>query len=132
LAALKTGAVPKSPIPGKANLKLGLADVVKLQPLVDIATMATGGAFGGNVAASFVGSFDGRYLVDHIDPKTGTARITFEIYNKAHWESATRIPLPGGKSVSVISDGNVGPGQTVDQYFRWSEVLNYRASKRGG
>jgi hypothetical protein len=114
MTALRSGDMPKSPLRGDANFQLGAADVAKLRPLVDIATMVTGGRLGGNVAASFVGSFEGRYLVDHIDPKTGTARITFEIYNGARWESATRIPLPGGKSTSVISDRDSGPGQTVD------------------
>jgi hypothetical protein len=131
VAALRSGGTPKEPLTGDANYKLGLADVATLRPLADIATMGTGGKLGGNVAAAFVGSFEGRYLVDQIDPKAGTARITFEIYNCAHCESATRIPLPGGKSTSVISDRDTGSGQTVDQYFRWSEPLNYRALSRG-
>jgi hypothetical protein len=92
--------------------------------------MTTGGKLGSNVAAAFVGSFEGRYLVDQINPKAGTARITFEIYNCAHLGSATRVPLPGGKSTSVMSDRDTGSAQTVDQYYRWSEVLNYRALGR--
>jgi hypothetical protein len=130
LAALQSGGAPKALLPGKANFKLDFGDVAKLRPLLDIAIMTTGGKLGSNVATAFVGSFEGRYLVDQINPKAGTARITFEIYNCAHLGSATRVPLPGGKSTSVMSDRDTGSAQTVDQYYRWSEVLNYRALGR--
>lgn len=105
-------------------------DLTLATVLGDAANYATMGFNGGNLAASFLGSWDGWYRVKYINWSNKTATIQFHIQNTSTWDSATRIPHTdwsfngNGLPALGISPSNAKQFQVIE----WTESLGFSAA----
>jgi RHS repeat-associated protein len=98
----------------------------------DYSTLLTFGQTG-NLAVTYLGSYELDYYVVHVDPVAKTAEILFHVTNESTLASATHPPVIGytkfwEQNVSPIVNGMVatGPMSTVTQSFWWTETLDFR------
>ena len=98
----------------------------------DYTNILTGGRTG-NLAATFLGSYDLDYYVVEVDGKIGTARVLFHVSNESTLSSATHPPLLGYTEVYLGEIGPAidalvptGPMSKVTQDFWWTEMVEFR------
>ena len=111
----------------------------------DYSVIATGGRFGGNLAATFLGSYRGTWEAIAVSCCNGTASAALHIRNEAGAESGTRFPVLGYQDRPSIQDlltqrrvaipgsilsnnpfGTEGPLRTVSMTFDWEEVIHFK------
>jgi RHS repeat-associated protein len=99
---------------------------------VDYSTLLTGGTTG-NLAVTYLGSYDLDYFIVGVDSYAGTAEVRFHVFNESILSSATHPPLIGYtnwylETVSPFIDGLVqtGPMSRVTQNFWWDEIIDYK------
>ena len=113
---------------GANDYKLkGLEGIPKY--FVDYSTLFTGGLTG-NLAVTYLGSYQLRYWVTNVDFYSRTASVSFQVINPSTIESATRPPLLGynpwwhnniGQPLNTFfSSGSLSP---TNQTFSWSETI---------
>ena len=124
----------------------GLSGIIKY--IRDYSVVFTGGKLGGNLTATFLGSYRIHpVIVSNIDRSRCKADVYFGIMNTSGWESATRFPITGylanklniqtatiqdmlsgryGIPSGILNDNVMGKyGQNADQVLHWGEELNY-------
>jgi RHS repeat-associated protein len=98
----------------------------------DYSTLATGGQTG-NLAVTYLGSYQLDYYVVSLDIAKGTAKVLIHIQNSSTLGSVTRPPVIGylpiwqntvESLVNTIS--SIGPMSKVTQDFWWTETIRYR------
>jgi RHS repeat-associated protein len=122
--------------PGEAPYQLsGFQGVPKY--FRDYSTLVTGGLTG-NLAVTYLGSYDLNYSLTDINWTTGTATINFGVTNTSSFASATRPPVLGytdfwQKYVSGPLNNLFagGPMSAKEQQFNWSETINFSARNCG-
>lgn len=90
----------------------------------------------GNLAVTYLGSYELTYYIVSVDRKAGTVQVLFHVENESTLASATHPPVLGYTSfwnnviTPVVNDlAAAGPMSTVTQGFWWTEVISFR--KRG-
>ncbi len=130
---------------GKGQFQYSLSGPLGVVKYIrDYSVIATGGRFGGNLAATFLGSYRGKWEASGVNCCEGSASVAFHIQNEAGAESGTRFPvlgyqdrpsiqdllterhlaIPGG----ILSDnpfGKEGPLRTVHMTFDWEETIKF-------
>lgn len=112
----------------------------------DYSVIVTGERFGGNLAVTFLGSFQGNWrALGECCMRKG--QICFLITNSSSLESATRFPVTGYWSDDYTATlwemitfedfgipsgvfparppGSTGPGRTMSQKFNWCEDIGF-------
>jgi RHS repeat-associated protein len=127
---------------GSFNYSLsGATGVLKF--VQDYSVISTGGYFGGNLSATYLGSYAGKYR--YYQDSEGRIFVDVQVCNASSLESATRIPVVGywgGPAISdyslrkvltgrqrpipstIFSNPSSGPMATTYQEFRWTEELS--------
>jgi hypothetical protein len=87
----------------------------------------------GNLAVTFLGSYNLDYSVVSIDQDAGTALVGFHVYNESTLASATHPPVLGytpfwRKNIEPVVNNLVltGPMSKVMQDFRWTEIIHFK------
>ncbi|HEY3418118.1 MAG TPA: hypothetical protein VGM23_14670 [Armatimonadota bacterium] len=97
--------------------------------IADYATI--GIAQSGNLAASYLGSYNLNYRVLNIDKEKGTAQVRFYVQNYSTLASGTRPPVIGytkwyrkyiGDKINT-SRAHGGPMSQTEQRIRWTETI---------
>jgi hypothetical protein len=100
--------------------------------LRDYSTLLTGGLTG-NIAVTYLGSYQLTYEVLSIDEEDGTAQVHFHVFNPSTIESATHPPVIGythwwsnnvGKPLNNFFSS--GPLSKTTQTFDWNETIKYK------
>jgi hypothetical protein len=116
---------------GSEPYKLGGIRGVGLY-LKDYSTLATGGLTG-NLAVTYLGSYDLQWKIHNINTRNGTATVHFTVANTSTMQSASRPPVLGylplwqktvGKSIN--EKFSTGWGSKTSQTFNWNETLSLR------
>jgi hypothetical protein len=99
---------------------------------IDYSTLLTGGTTG-NLAVTFLGSYDLNYYVVDVDAAAGSADVRFHVSNESTLSSATHPPVIGYtnwylETISPFIDSLVptGPMSKVTQNFWWDETISYK------
>ena len=97
--------------------------------LKDYSTLLTFGEFG-NLAVTYLGSYNLTWKILQIDGNTATIGIT--VSNSSTMQSATRPPVLGYTGLWKNTIGNAinkwfdsGPGSTTEQNFNWTETITF-------
>ena len=99
----------------------------------DYSNVLTGGR-SGNLAVTFLGSYDIRSTVLAIDQEAATADVFFHVHNESTLASATHPPGIGYTPfwernvepvVNSLTSGG-GPMSRTEQHFYWSETIRLR------
>ncbi|HJW91213.1 MAG TPA: hypothetical protein VJ436_11290, partial [Anaerolineales bacterium] len=98
----------------------------------DYSTLLTAGTTG-NLAVTFLGSYQLYYYVNKVDPENGTAEILFYVYNESTLASATHPPVIGytdfwEQNITPFVNGLVagdGPMSKVTQTILWTETISF-------
>ena len=117
-------------LPGENPYSLGgLQGVGKYAK--DYSTLATGGTTG-NLAVTYLGSYNLKYTISSVDIANRTATVHFSVNNSSTIQSATRPPVIGYTSWWRNNIGNKmndalksGPMSTTTQTFDWTETIKY-------
>jgi RHS repeat-associated protein len=116
-----------------------------LQYVKDYSVIITGSRFGGNLAATFLGSYSITMKPLLVDCGSGRAVLSFNVTNYSGMESATRIPVSGYKNTlsiqdmirtgkitlprSIFNNDPLGSGNkpfaTIKQNFNWEESIRF-------
>jgi RHS repeat-associated protein len=123
----------KTPLQGNNNYELGgLQGVPKY--FRDYSTLLTGGLTG-NLAVTYLGSYQLSYQTTRIDCKDGIGQVHFHAFNVSSIASATHPPVIGYTSVWNTYIGsplnNVfssGPMSATQQTFDWDELLSFKGN----
>lgn len=117
--------------------------------LRDYSIVFTGGLLGGNLTATFLGSYQIHpVIISNIDRDNCTAEVYFGLNNTSGLESASRFPITGylGKALGVptatlqdmfswkfgipsgvLNNNAFGPvGQNADQTLHWGEEIDFK------
>ena len=101
--------------------------------LRDYSTLLTGGLTG-NLAVTFLGSFEVQYEVISIDEETGTAVVHFHVANSSTAASAFRPPVLGYTEAwkntvgATLNDSNSsGAMSKTTQTVEWTETIKWDA-----
>ena len=124
----------QTPLKGNDNYGLGgLQGVPKY--FKDYSTLLTGGLTG-NLAVTYLGSYQLSYQTTGIDCKAGTAQVHFHAYNESTMASATHPPVIGytqwwnsyigGPLNNFFASG---PMSKTTQTFDWDETLSFAPNK---
>jgi len=99
----------------------------------DYANVLTGGRTG-NLAVTFLGSYDITSRIVGVNQEGGSAEVFFHVENRSDLASATHPPVLGYTDFwrqnvepainSLVSGG--GPMSPTRQHFYWSETLRFR------
>jgi hypothetical protein len=116
------------PLQGNNDYNLGgLSGVPKF--VGDYSTLLTGGLTG-NLAVTYLGSYNLSYNVTSIDSANGTATVNFQTYNVSSIASATHPPVIGYTSFWNQYIGTLlnnlfqsGPMSPTVQNFNWTETI---------
>jgi RHS repeat-associated protein len=107
----------------------GLAGVPKY--FRDYSTLLTGGITG-NLAVTYLGSYDLNYSITNVDCCAGSATVTFDAHNSSTIASGLRPPVIGytpwwNQFVAAPLNGFLptGPGSKTEQIIRWSETIRF-------
>jgi hypothetical protein len=99
--------------------------------IIDYSTLATFGKTG-NLAVTFLGSYELHYYVTEVDTQNRNAEITFYVYNESTLASATHPPVVGytqfwEEYITPIINwlSNEGPMSRVTQTFLWTETISF-------
>jgi RHS repeat-associated protein len=99
----------------------------------DYSTLLTGGATG-NLAVTYLGSYQLNYEVVGVDEECGQATVRFTVKNDSTIGSATRPPVIGYSDFWKNNIGSrmndwfsSGPMSNTSQEFHWTEVIQYGA-----
>ena len=97
----------------------------------DYSTLATFGKTG-NLAVTYLGSYELHYYVNIVNQKNGNAEIQFYVYNESTLASATHPPVLGYTQFwetyitpfmnSLVSNG---PMSKTTQIFLWTETISF-------
>jgi uncharacterized protein RhaS with RHS repeats len=107
----------------------GLQGVPKY--LKDYSTLLTGGMTG-NLAVTFLGSYNLNYTVSNVDWQNGSATVNFQVTNTSTAASGFRPPVIGyteawneyiGKPMNEMF--STGPMSETTQQFNWSEGIKF-------
>ena len=97
----------------------------------DYSTLFTFGQ-AGNLAVTYLGSYDLNFYIVSVDSGKGTAEILFNVENESTLASATHLPVIGYTDfyLEVIAPWTdslrpTGPMSRVTQSFWWYETINY-------
>ena len=100
----------------------------------DYSTLLTGGLTG-NLAVTYLGSYELSYQTTRINCKGGIAQIHFHVHNTSTIESATHPPVIGytdwwhnyigGPLNNFFSSG---PLSKTEQTFDWDELLDFKGN----
>ncbi|MAB49224.1 MAG: hypothetical protein CMC05_11400 [Flavobacteriaceae bacterium] len=97
----------------------------------DYSTLLTAGHTG-NLAVTYLGSYNLKYTVTDIDVQRGTARVHFTVNNSSSLQSATRPPVIGytdawknGPGKWINDAIETGPMSTTTQKFEWSTTIRF-------
>ena len=115
---------------GSKNYDLGgIAGVSKY--LKDYSTLATGGLTG-NLAVTYLGSYNLDYNVTGINLENGTATVQFHVTNDSTINSATHPPWIGYTQTWNTYIGqplnnffSSGPMSKTSQDFQWTETIKW-------
>jgi len=117
--------------PGAADYWLGGLDGM-FKYLVDYSTLLTLGQTG-NLAVTFLGSYDLNYYVVSVNPDDGTAVVMINVENESTLASATHPPVIGYtpfwlEHIAPFTNNFVptGPMSEVTQSFWWTETISYK------
>ena len=95
-------------------------------------TLLTGGLTG-NIAVTYLGSYELHYEILSVDEEDGTARVHFNVFNPSTIGSGIRPPVIGYTpwwSNNVAKPMNnffsSGPLSTTTQTFDWNETIKYK------
>lgn len=87
----------------------------------------------GNLAVTYLGSYELDYYIVNVDPDAGTAEVLFHVQNESTLASATHPPFIGYfdfwlESVEPFVNSLVpsGPMSATTQSFWWSEIIEFR------
>jgi RHS repeat-associated protein len=122
-----------TPLEGNDNYELGgLQGVPKY--FRDYSTLLTLGKTG-NLAVTYLGSYEMAYETTQIDCKHGVAQVHFHVHNSSTIASATHPPVIGytrwwnqyigGPLNNLFASG---PMSTTDQTFDWDEYLDFQGN----
>ena len=117
--------------PGEADYSLGgLQGVPKY--FRDYSTLLTFGQTG-NLAVTYLGSYELNYYVVSVDRDSGSAAILFNVKNESTLASATHPPVIGYtefwlETITPVTDSLVpgGPMSRVTQSFWWTETIYFK------
>ena len=97
----------------------------------DYSTLLTFGQTG-NLAVTYMGSYDLDYYVTSVNTDSGSAEILFHVANESTLVSATHPPVIGytdfwEETITPFVNNLVpsGPMSTVTQSFWWTETIYY-------
>jgi len=117
--------------PGSADYWLGGLDGT-WKYIVDYSTLLTFGQTG-NLAVTFLGSYDLNYYIVSVDPETGSAEVMINVENESTLASATHPPVIGYtdfwlETIAPMTNNLVqsGPMSRVTQSFWWTETIYYK------
>jgi RHS repeat-associated protein len=111
----------------------GLGGVPKY--VADYSALATGGLTG-NLAVTYLGSYELSFNVGSINLSAGTAAVDFHVSNTSTIASGTRPPVIGytsawqstvGKALDAMSV--TGPMSPTQQDFFWTETLSFNGAR---
>jgi hypothetical protein len=95
----------------------------------DYSTLLTGGLTG-NLAVTYLGSYNLHYSVTSIDDQNGTATVNFQAKNPSTITSALRPPVIGytqwwnqNVGTPLNSFFSTGPLSPTVQNFNWTETI---------
>jgi RHS repeat-associated protein len=116
--------------PGHADYNLsGLQGVPKY--VKDYSTLATGGTTG-NLAVTYLGSYQLDYNIVRVDPVNGIAEVSIHVHNDSTIASATHPPVLGytpwwDQNIGQPLDAafSQGPMSPTSQDFWWSELVAF-------
>jgi len=98
----------------------------------DYSTLLTFGQTG-NLAVTYLGSYDLDYYVTNVNTESGSADILFHIANESTLASATHPPVIGytdfwEETITPFTNNLVqsGPMSTTTQSFWWTETIYYK------
>ena len=98
----------------------------------DYSTLLTLGLTG-NLAVTYLGSYNLSWLIRSIDSGKGVVIVEFTVTNRSTIESGTRPPILGYTSFWKNNVGNklnsifeTGPMSTTTQTFKWTETFNLK------
>jgi RHS repeat-associated protein len=87
----------------------------------------------GNLAVTFLGSYELKYQMLNVDKDAGTAKVLFHVSNESTLASATHPPVLGylefwEKNITPTVNALVqtGPMSKVTQDFYWAETITFR------
>jgi hypothetical protein len=127
---IKDGLANGKELPGSNPYSLGGVQGVG-KYLKDYSTLATGGTTG-NLAVTYLGSYNLKYTITSVDVENRTATVHFSVNNSSTIQSATRPPVIGYTSWWRNNVGNKlndalksGPMSTTTQTFDWTETIKY-------
>jgi hypothetical protein len=132
--ASQCGNCDHTPLGGNDNYQLGgLQGVPKY--FQDYSTLLTGGLTG-NLAVTYLGSYELSYQSTRIDCKDGIAQVHFHAHNVSSIASATHPPVIGYTSWWNTHIGSPlnnffssGPMSATEQNFDWDELLDFKGNK---
>ncbi len=97
----------------------------------DYSTLVTFGETG-NLAVTYLGSYELQYFVTSVDQENGTAEIQFYVYNESTLASATHPPVLGYTdfwenyiSPFISRLVSEGPMSQTTQIFLWTETISF-------
>lgn len=116
--------------PGNADYNLsGLQGVPKY--VKDYSTLVTGGTTG-NLAVTYLGSYQLDYKIVRVDPVNGIAEVSIHVHNDTTIASATHPPVFGytpwweqNVSQPLNAAFSQGPMSLTSQDFWWSELVAF-------
>lgn len=98
----------------------------------DYSTLLTGGLTG-NIAVTYLGSYELHYEILSIDEESGTARVHFNVFNASTIGSGIRPPVIGytqwwSNNVAKPLNNYFSSGafSTTTQTFDWDETIKYK------
>jgi hypothetical protein len=123
-------AVACAPVTGSAPYRLdGLEGIPKY--VRDYSTVLTFG-LSGNLAVTYLGSYDLSYSVIGLDAHAGTATVRLDVKNLSSAASAFRPPVLGYTGAWKSTVGALlnriaasGPMSATSQHFRWTEEITF-------
>jgi hypothetical protein len=89
----------------------------------------------GNLAATYLGSYDLDYFIVSVDPSTGTAQVLFHVWNESTLASATHPSVIGYTELwnntvtplaNWVASAGSGPMQPTTQHFWWTETIKFK------
>jgi hypothetical protein len=114
------------------NERYGLSGILGVGKYIkDYSTLSTFGLTG-NLAVTYLGSYELVWKILSIDTNTKTAIVEFKVENSSTMQSASRPPIIGywsiwqntiGKMINKTFDS--GPGSKTTQSIKWEETIKF-------